>query len=68
MIMHREGWGEERVYYIDKNGDICLIPLSWTDVQPSDPFVVMSAGRSWLRIPELLDMVRRIKEINGASP
>lgn len=67
MITHREGWGEERVYYVDENGDICLMPLSWTDVQPSDPFIVMSAGRSWLRPPELLELVRRVGEIKGTS-
>jgi len=66
MITHREGWGEERVYYVDENADICLMPLSWTDVQPSDPFIVMSAGRSWLRPPELLELVGRIKEMKGA--
>ena len=66
MLMHREGWGEQRVYYIDENDDIRLMPLSWTDVQPADPFIVMAAGRSPLRTPDLLELVKRIKELSDA--
>jgi hypothetical protein len=55
------------VYYVDDNDDICLIPLSWTDVQSADPFVVMSAGRSRLGAAELLELVKCLKEIRGGA-
>jgi hypothetical protein len=67
MLMHHEGSGEQRAYYIDENNDIRSIPLSWTDVQPTDPFLVMAGGRSPLRTPELIELVKRIEELSDVS-
>jgi hypothetical protein len=56
LIEYRCAWGEDRVYFLDASGQLQRIPASWTDVVGEDPFVAMSAGRSPLRVKELLQL------------
>jgi len=63
VIEYRHAWGEERVYFFDASGHMQRIPTSWTNVV-EDPFVVIAAGRSPLRLEELLelaDLLDRLK-------
>jgi hypothetical protein len=57
MIEYRHAWGEERVYFLDTSGRMKRLPAAWTDVVGEDPFVVVSAGRSPLRVDDLLELV-----------
>jgi hypothetical protein len=57
MIEYRHAWGEERVYFLDSSGRIQRLPASWTDIAGEDPFVVVAAGRSPLRVADLLQLV-----------
>jgi hypothetical protein len=54
---------EERVCFHDEQNRICEIPLSWTDLSTADTFVTLSAGRSWFRFEDLLELVRLIREV-----
>jgi hypothetical protein len=54
--------GEERVYYLDGVGELVSIPAQWTDAVPADPFTVVAAGRSALRVGELLRLVKSVKD------
>jgi hypothetical protein len=51
-------WGEHRVFF-RKPADqrVYSLPASWTDVEESDAFVVVSAGRSLFRPADLLALV-----------
>lgn len=51
---YRHAWGEERVYFLDSSGQVQRLPASWTDVVGEDPFVAVAAGRSPLRVEDLL--------------
>jgi hypothetical protein len=53
---------EERVYYLDGVGELVSIPAQWTDAVPTDPFTVVAAGRSALRVAELLRLVKSVKD------
>jgi len=55
--------GERRVYFYNSEGRINSIPLNWTDIAPPDPFVVVSAGRAFFRIKDLLRLVYLVDEI-----
>jgi len=55
VIEYRHAWGEERVYFLDASGHMQRIPASWTNVV-EDPFVMIAAGRSPLRLEELLEL------------
>ena len=47
----------------DEQNRICEIPLSWTDLSTADTFVSLSAGRSWFRFEDLLELGRLIREV-----
>jgi hypothetical protein len=59
-----QAWGEDRVYYINDEGQIDNMPTQWTDIAPLDPFVTIGAGRAALRTAELVEMVRLIGELS----
>jgi hypothetical protein len=68
-------WGEQRVFF-RKPGDqrVRSLPASWTDVEPPDAFVVVSAGRSLFRpedllaLADLLDGLRPVKRRGRVRP
>jgi len=41
------------------------LPASWTDVDGPDPFLVLSAGRSWFRTEDLLQLTLLVEELSG---
>ena len=47
----------------DEQGRIWEIPLSWTNLGAEDPFVILSAGKSWFRFEDLLELARLIREV-----
>ena len=63
----RQNWGEERVYYYDRNGSIAIIPARWTSVIEPDPFVIASEGRSHFRLNDLLELSRLLKGLEGGG-
>ena len=57
-------WGEHRVFF-RKPGDqrVCSVPAGWTDVEGPDPFVAMSAGRSYFRVADLIELAAVLREM-----
>jgi hypothetical protein len=49
-------WGGEIVAYQDEAGNRCSVPLKWTSLASSDPFVHVSAGRAAFRVSDLLEL------------
>ena len=49
----------------DEQDRICEIPLNWTNLAPEDPFVILSAGKSWFRFEDLQKLARLIREVQG---
>lgn len=56
FIVHRHNWGEDRVYYRDRDGHLASLPACWTSVVPEDPFVTLAAGRSPFRVDDLIEL------------
>ena len=52
----RQNWGEDRVMYFTRAGRLRSMPTSWTSVAEADAFLEASAGRSWFRVDELLQL------------
>jgi hypothetical protein len=69
VSMHRSGGGW-RVYFADANEHLSSISAGFTDLSAPDPFVVQAAGRSYFRVPELLELVRLIAGLReqGGTP
>jgi hypothetical protein len=58
LVVCRQNWGEERVYYQDESGALCSLPRAWTSLAPIDPFVHLAAERSAFRVADLLELSR----------
>ena len=65
MVNYRHCWGEDRVFYIGDGERSCCLPARWTSVIADDPFVEMSAGRSFFRVVDLLEMVDLVQGVSG---
>ena len=63
MIEYRHAWGEERVYFLDTKGQMQRLPAAWTDVAAVDPFEMIAAGRSALRVEDLLQLADLIERL-----
>jgi len=61
FIDRRLTWGQDRVVYFDKNGDVATVLTSWTDVAEPDIFVLQSAGRSHFRYTDLAELAKLLK-------
>jgi len=57
MLEYYQCWGENRVFFLDSSEQVQQLPVSWTDVLGEDPFVMVAAGRSPLRVEDLLRLV-----------
>ncbi len=60
-------WGEERVYFLDEKGDLVRFPASWTSVGAVDPFVVVSEGRCFFRVSDLLRLADLAEELEDRA-
>jgi hypothetical protein len=63
-VEYRNNWGEDRVYFHDAEGRLQSILASCTDAGGIDPFVEISAGRSWFRYEDLIrlaDLLERLQ-------
>ncbi len=47
----------------DGEGRVRSLPTAWTSVAGPDPFVTVSAGRSFFRIEDLLALVALVEEL-----
>jgi hypothetical protein len=65
LLDYRQAWGEHRVYFHDETGELRRISATWTDVVGEDPFVMAAAGRSALRVGELLALADMIARLRG---
>ena len=67
LLTYRHTWGDDRVYYHDEGGNLRSIPAGWTNVLGEDPFVMVAAGRSALRVADLLELRRLVDGISDRS-
>lgn len=61
FVKRRRNWSDDRVYVYGEHGELCALPVAWTDLAPEDPFVVVAAGRSALRTPDLLELAELVE-------
>jgi hypothetical protein len=57
FVAVRQTWGEDRVFFFDEDGSLRSLPTGWTDACAPDMFVLLAAGRSALRVKDLLVLV-----------
>lgn len=54
FVIARHTWGEDRVFFFGDDGIQKSLPRAWTDAADVDAFVALAAGRSPLRVVDLL--------------
>jgi len=54
LVVRKHNWAEDRVFFFDDESQLTSIPAGFTDVDPPDAFVAISAGRSAFRVEDLL--------------
>ena len=42
-----------------------LLPETWTDLGPADPFVTLSQGRASARVEDLLGLVQLVADLSA---
>jgi Family of unknown function (DUF5372) len=60
--MRKNNWGEDRVLYYNAQGRLCSMLVSWTSLELQDAFSLASAGRSWFRVDDLLNLVALLQD------
>ena len=59
----RFAWGEERVFFVDpQTRQIRSLPLAWTSLAPSDPFLVIAAGQTVLRLKDAQQLAQFLRQ------
>ena len=65
FVVHRQNWGEDRVYLRGEDGELFCLPAAWTDALAPDPFVVIAAGRCPFTTDDLLAVADLIDRFRG---
>ena len=68
LVVRKMNWAEDRVFFFDGDGQYRSLPAGWTDVDPPDPFVVVAAGRSVLRIEDLVALAALLDGLRSSQP
>ena len=63
LVDYVHDWREHRAYFYDCQQNLISVPTSWTNLLPAEPFIAASAGRSYFRTDELLQLVKEIKKL-----
>ena len=63
MLSYRHNWGEYRVTFYETPDRVRALPATWTSLAPSDPSVVLAAGRAAFRVTDLLELSRLIQRL-----
>jgi len=61
LVIYRNNWGEDRIFFHNAQGRLISLPAKWTNVIGEDPFVAISAGRSHFRVEDLVKLARLLK-------
>lgn len=66
-MVQRPHWGEERVFYRDREGHLASLPARWTSVVPEDPVATVGAGRVPFRVEDLIELTRLVARLRGET-
>ena len=67
MVAVRHTWGEDRVFFLDEEGTQRSLSRGWTSAADLDPFVALAAGRSAVRVEDLLVLVELLDSVRAAD-
>ena len=62
LLRARRGWQEQRAWGLRPDGAAVALPLTWTNLVPPDPYLVVGRGRSRFRVEDLLELAELLQE------
>jgi len=65
VVNYRKGWAREVVDCRGEGDRLITLPLAWTDAAEVDPFVVLSAGRSYFRVEDLVLLAEMLERVGS---
>src|SRR5262249_44218245 len=65
LVAQGREWGEERVYYRDRNGRMRFLPARWTNLAAPVPVLGTPARRAGFGVEDLIRVQDRLKEWKG---
>jgi len=68
LLQSRVCRGLERVDYVDADGVVRSLAAAWTSAGAEDPFVIVAAGRSAFRVPDLLALAALLDGLHEDGP
>jgi hypothetical protein len=68
LVVRKNNWAEDRVFFFDDDGQFRSLPAGWTDVDPGDPFVVVAAGRCPFRVEDLVALAGLLDGVRASEP
>lgn len=67
LVVRKNNWTEDRVFFVADDGQLRSVPAAWTDADALDPFVVLAGGRSALRVDDLLALASLLDGLRPPS-
>ena len=67
LLSVRHTWGEDRVFFLDEEGTQRSLPRGWTSAADPDAFVSLAAGRSAVRLEDLLALVELLDSLRATG-
>jgi len=67
LVTRKLNWGEDRVMYYTDASRLRSMPTSWTNEADDDPFTAASAGRSYFRADDLMELAALLEAHLGSS-
>ncbi len=64
MLRRGPGWGDRRVWFHNDAEQLISLPEAWTSLGPEDPFVVLSEGRAYARVSDLLGLAQLLADLS----
>ena len=65
LVCYSKSYGRTYVEFFGDGGDVCSIPLEWTDAGGKDPFIEVSNGRAVFRTSELIRLMELVSDLSG---
>jgi len=63
LVTFRQNWAVDKVYYHDDQGQLKSLPSSYTDILPTDPFIVLSGQKSIFHPQHILALLRIMESL-----
>ena len=67
LVDYRNAWGEDRVYYRDRQQRLCRLPASWTDAVDPDPLVALGGDRAAVRLDDMVALLELVEMISSGA-